>query len=1120
MTKNLEQINVGKMEKIDDNYNESIWDKLESVKEIAANNFKQILNSDLSVEENKKKYTEIINKAKFEEIIVFLQTLEDYPNKHSLPQWIFDVLLEKFFVGWEDFPERKEGYGDADDIITFAVTAANNLHNYKPSKNEQETTLDKFFKSFVVNLEKHPSAGLDYWSVFKHSSDDVRPDILISGMTEIVDSDDINIFIKGEILQEFGEIYSRPVRRQKINSGINTTLDFENHQNYKKTLKVIQFLDNFFQQAEYMPGHMREYDTHVFVSEISQPEEVAKEVKKIIQTKIDQKTGSFILNLHAKKMLDNMNEWEDSSESQKNLKIFEKHNQHSFSIAPGIVGYYADDNLYIGNEKDEDLRPVSLSDLQLIKNDKRNNNIFLNDFIFLNSPSVREIIKKEIGVNLSLLTLPEQANFLQFLYTKTENQVEELKQFLNQTNSEADRKNRIKSFLSLESGELSGESILNIGQQLEDQPEVADELFGEYARVVDETEKISEEAVNIYNEMFPEEKLDKNKISQLIIEKANQLLVDANHKLSTKTKTEEKQEIIKELISLLKRDLLIWQETLTTFRNLKQDLDDKQLELFDFAMEKFATFYFETIGEEELYDEYIIARGKKIFLAFTHDLFSTMHSSVQEVMKNDFFALPGEKKEIDFSAYHISYEELWEKYDIPKDKIIKKYIDFYREQTKSRLPKDKQVVQEWERKNKTVDEIKRKIKEEYQRLVYGENNQTTENKAIDKVFQKYQEIVDQAKKSKKELKEIFKDQVDLSDEDIDNISGQLMEKAKKLLDDYVNSITENSEIDEQETMGKLDKINTNIILLNQIIQQVPREEIAKLDLREIKSIERMENISAHKLLENKDLFEKIKKIIKAQFPDGDDNFFEEEYKNNKNLKLTITIANDEVLSFFSSEKVSEHINYIDWFISNPDSPVKGLGEATLRLGFDENNKNSYYAVAKPHAKSFYILVEKLGFVSFEGSTFDGEYKDHYARVRKFETEKNFVTKKMNESKSLSLLNTIDAICLKENTTESFLYKSKRLKVCKISYHGQSSQDDILETDKDGWLLAEIKKQYEKGYVLTRFIPNNNTKDNQLFYVIFEKDNAKRKDKNEIDQVIDDKLSESNFHSDSKKALSN
>ena len=127
---------------------------------------------------------------------------------------------------------------------------------------------------------------------------------------------------------------------------------------------------------------------------------------------------------------------------------------------------------------------------------------------------------------------------------------------------------------------------------------------------------------------------------------------------------------------------------------------------------------------------------------------------------------------------------------------------------------------------------------------------------------------------------------------------------------------------------------------------------------------------------------------------------------------------------------------------------------------------------------------------------------------------------MNESESLSLLNTIDAICLKENTTESFLYKSKRLKVCKISYHGQSSQDDILETDKDGWLLAEIKKQYEKGYVLTRFIPNNNTKDNQLFYVIFEKDNAKRKDKNEIDQVIDDKLSESNFHSDSKKALSN
>ncbi len=398
-------------------------------------------------------------------------------------------------------------------------------------------------------------------------------------------------------------------------------------------------------------------------------------------------------------------------------------------------------------------------------------------------------------------------------------------------------------------------------------------------------------------------------------------------------------------------------------------------------------------------------------------------------------------------------------------------------------------------------------------LFIGEQLQD-EPEVANRLFAHYAEMVDGAEDVAEAIIQAVPNQEKINKKSIIN---SLLFESKELLS-QANTSLKNKELKEK-LVADLEKVNTKVLLLNKVIKQLPREDIAKLNLRDIEEIDRREDMPASELLKDQKTLEQIKDIIKVQFPEGDDIVFEEECRNDKDLRLTITMANNEVVSFFAKKRVSDNVDYIDWFISNPDAPVKGLGEATLRLGFSEDDKVSNYAVAKPHVKSFSVLVEKLGFVSFAGSTVDGEYTDHYSRVRKLTSDQNLETKKISETSLDSLTSSIKTICLEENKIESYLYKGKKLDVCKVAFHEQTHKDDILETDKDGWIMAEIKRQHAKGNVLTRYISESNKKDNQTFFAIFEEDNASKEDMEEIDQVVAVKSLPADNQLDSKKALS-
>lgn len=240
-----------------------------------------------------------------------------------------------------------------------------------------------------------------------------------------------------------------------------------------------------------------------------------------------------MLDLYTKNMLVGIEEWESSSESQKRMKILEEHNQTTFTIAPGMVGCLDEDNLYIGEDSNQggDLRPIKLSDLKMTKSgdepQTEEEKALISDFIFLNSPESKKIIKKDIGIKLSTLSLPEQVSFLQFLYNRTESQAKELKSF-----TEVHGSNGFKAFLSLEHGGLEmGDKILSISESLKNQPEIADQLFAQYAEMVDSVEKSAEEATELYNEIFYDKYANKDEVANGILKRAYELLFEANKRL-------------------------------------------------------------------------------------------------------------------------------------------------------------------------------------------------------------------------------------------------------------------------------------------------------------------------------------------------------------------------------------------------------------------------------------------------------------------------------------------------------------------------------------------------------------------------------------------------------------
>lgn len=368
------------------------------------------------------------------------------------------------------------------------------------------------------------------------------------------------------------------------------------------------------------------------------------------------------------------------------------------------------------------------------------------------------------------------------------------------------------------------------------------------------------------------------------------------------------------------------------------------------------------------------------------------------------------------------------------------------------------------------------------------------------IFEKFVDIIKKAGNVEEELKTFFVSEEKVVQTDRYRVLGELVSRAGKFMQDMLDEEEGLNDKKLSEIVRDLDGVKEDVIMFATIFKNVfkTREDVANVDLRELNNLERIEDITGEELSKRRDLVEKMKGIIRKQFPGGDDVEFEKEIAGNKDIRLTIALVDGEIVSFFAKKKIGDKLDYVDWFISNPDTEIKGLGEATVKLGFvnDLERGHSYYAVAKPHVKSFPISIESLGFSAFVGSTDDGEYKHHYVRMSRLPEDKNLTAKSITPEQKEKLRQVAQAVCVEPNKMEHVFLYGATFQVCKVEFsEGVGSKDDVKKDDPDGWIMSEIERQYGKGKVLSSFIPRDNSKGNRVFYAVFEEDinRAKREE---------------------------
>ncbi|MFA6097023.1 MAG: hypothetical protein WC788_05340 [Candidatus Paceibacterota bacterium] len=186
-----------------------------------------------------------------------------------------------------------------------------------------------------------------------------------------------------------------------------------------------------------------------------------------------------------------------------------------------------------------------------------------------------ENVFNQTGVRLNNLSFKEQGWFVIYYNQASVKERDDLKGFVQKYGEKG-----IKTFLSLESGgEEMGGKILEMGEKLEDQPEIADALFSEYAKVIDRINENAEELCKIYEEIFFEKKLDKSEVSQAIVGRANNLLLDGSDMLEKANPSDQKV-IIEKIIKEFRDQTLAGEREIGEFRDMAGKLNSKYREIY------------------------------------------------------------------------------------------------------------------------------------------------------------------------------------------------------------------------------------------------------------------------------------------------------------------------------------------------------------------------------------------------------------------------------------------------------------------------------------------------------------------------------------------------------------
>ncbi len=347
----------------------------------------------------------------------------------------------------------------------------------------------------------------------------------------------------------------------------------------------------------------------------------------------------------------------------------------------------------------------------------------------------------------------------------------------------------------------------------------------------------------------------------------------------------------------------------------------------------------------------------------------------------------------------------------------------------------------------------------------------------DLVFAQYAEIVNNIEKSKKDFSKEIKGVV-VSDEDVQNISEEILKKANCLLVNFANKLKAGKKMDHEEVTEELKNYKTDFLTALSVYKAMQE----KIDIEDIEGVEYSEKPASE--VSNKELKEKLE-IYKKRFEKYPD--LREKVVAGFKEKITKKTTKSPQPPLSKGEIPDKTIVY--------DYKYKGEEMAFLRIDTAENGVKYFGSFnSVPSAKGHAIglaLLEKVFSKIGEDEIVEADCIPSEPISFKYIERFGFVVTKVEENYADSGMDLFHIERKKENS--DFKYRNEKFDLEKIKQEHQNNPENKIQPDSEKFILKfvsgdeeitkAVNESTKQNFTMTRYVFD---KENNEVYCCFEK----------------------------------
>ncbi len=354
----------------------------------------------------------------------------------------------------------------------------------------------------------------------------------------------------------------------------------------------------------------------------------------------------------------------------------------------------------------------------------------------------------------------------------------------------------------------------------------------------------------------------------------------------------------------------------------------------------------------------------------------------------------------------------------------------------------------------------------FYRTQFGKLTEKRDSEIDNLVCGKFYEIIEQTKLNKEKLQNSFKDKKDISDEEVDKIIQNLINKAEQMLIDFSNEINEGNEMNKNDLLEKLEKYKTDLILTASAYKGIDKENVSFEDLEGVEFEKKNANdLSDEEINQMKDIYARNYEYnpkFQEAILDNFDNILK---KSGGKTEIYFYKDNGKIVAFNRFDVMKKGREYFGSFNVDPVLSSSSIGSSLMKASLEkeaENNEIEADCIPETLISSKYI-GGKCGFVV---RGIDSDYKD--TGVALFNIERK------EDNKKYHYFNYSDKEIIEE-------YNSKNLD---NQFSSDANQFILKFEPKSKELIDATEKLIEKNYVMSNYVFSKNGKE---AYCAFEKE---------------------------------